>query len=566
MIALHSRNESTELEKDGQRSLIRPVGEHETHQTADELERQASKDKQYSTFTKGQKRAIIISVALAAFFSPLTGSIYLPTITTIADALDTSATNINLTVTTFLVLQGVSPMVVAGFSDHVGRRPAYFLCFVIYVVADLALSLNNTYSGLLGLRMLQSAGSSGTIALANGVVADLVTSAERGEYIAFTSLASVLGPTLSPIIGGLLSQSLGWHSIFWFLVIFSVVFAVPFMLFLPETCRKVVDDGSIPPPILNSNLSDRRRHANRRREGIEPDPLVAQKVREEYRLRFPNPLPSLKILIDPETALILIPSALALSSLFAIQTGASSAFKNIYGFNDIQIALMFIPLGAGGMISAATTGKVVDWNFRRHAKRVGVQIKKGVRNDLTDFPVEMARLQILLTLFSVAISTVIGYGWMLQAGRVSLAGPVVMFLLFGYCIIAAFQALNVLLVDIWPGKAAASTAANSLVRCLLGAASSAAIEPMRQAMGYGWAYTTLGLIGLTIIPAFLFLMKNGITMRKKKAARAKRRRERRGGEQRPETATGSDVLEKSDTTLDRREDEKKGEVMSVSAM
>lgn len=59
--------------------------------------------------------------------------------------------------------------------------------------------------------MLQAAGSSGTIALANGMVGDCITSAERGKYIAYASMGNLLGPTLSPILGGLLSQYLGWH-------------------------------------------------------------------------------------------------------------------------------------------------------------------------------------------------------------------------------------------------------------------------------------------------------------------------------------------------------------------
>lgn len=38
-----------------------------------------------------------------------------------------------------------------------------------------------------------------------------VTSAERGKYVAFATLGTLLGPTLSPILGGLISQYAGWH-------------------------------------------------------------------------------------------------------------------------------------------------------------------------------------------------------------------------------------------------------------------------------------------------------------------------------------------------------------------
>lgn len=109
------------------------------------------------------------------------------------------------------IIQGLAPMMIAGFSDKAGRRPAYFICFTIYILANLALALQNDYVALLVLRMVQAAGSSGTVALANGMVGDCIVSSDRGQYIAFASLGSILGPTLSPVLGGLLSEYLDWH-------------------------------------------------------------------------------------------------------------------------------------------------------------------------------------------------------------------------------------------------------------------------------------------------------------------------------------------------------------------
>ena len=61
-------------------------------------------------------------------------------------------------------------MMIAGFSDQAGRRPAYFIYFIVYIVANLALALQNNYVALLILRMLQSAASSGFNALSQGGV------------------------------------------------------------------------------------------------------------------------------------------------------------------------------------------------------------------------------------------------------------------------------------------------------------------------------------------------------------------------------------------------------------
>ncbi|THY72883.1 citrate synthase, partial [Aureobasidium pullulans] len=365
------------------------------------------------------------------------------------------------------------------------------------------------------LRCLQSGGSSGTIALANGVVGDIVTSAERGSYVAFASVSSILGPTLSPILGGLLSQYWNWHGIFWFLLAFGGVFFIPLFLFFPETCRNVVGDGSIPAPKLNWNITDNIRHANREKAGLKVDEKKQEELRKNYRLTFPNPLSTLVVLTDLESALILIASGLTLACFYAVSTGASTAFRSVYGFDDMQVALMFIPFGVGGIVSAFTTGKAVDWNYRRHAKINGFPFVKNKQQDMTEFPLEKARLEIALPLFYLGASTVLGYGWVMDK-HVSLAGPIILLFVMGYALTAAFQILNIIMLDVYPGRPAVASAANNIVRCELGAATSAAIVPMAKAMGNGWAYTLLAFILLAYSPALLLTMKSGVKWRRAK--------------------------------------------------
>ena len=90
--------------------------------------------------------------------------------------------------------RGLSPTFIGSISDKNGRRPAYMICFVIYLGANIGLTLQDSYPALVVLRFLQSSGSSGTIALGSAVVADIITRAQRGKYIGYASMGVTLGP------------------------------------------------------------------------------------------------------------------------------------------------------------------------------------------------------------------------------------------------------------------------------------------------------------------------------------------------------------------------------------
>ena len=91
------------------------------------------------------------------------------------------------------IFQGLAPAFIGELADTAGRRPAYFFCFVVYIAANVGLALQNSYAALFLLRCLQSTGSSATIALSSGVVADVATAAERGKYMGFVTAGSLLG-------------------------------------------------------------------------------------------------------------------------------------------------------------------------------------------------------------------------------------------------------------------------------------------------------------------------------------------------------------------------------------
>lgn len=137
----------------------------------------------YSVFTTGERRLTLTMASCAAFISPLSSSIYLPALNTLAHHYDVSNSLINLTVTSYLIFQGVGPTIFGNFADQAGRRPAYLTAFIIYLATNIGLALQNSYAALIVLRMLQSTGASASVVICMGVIADLTTTSNRGIYL-----------------------------------------------------------------------------------------------------------------------------------------------------------------------------------------------------------------------------------------------------------------------------------------------------------------------------------------------------------------------------------------------
>lgn len=491
----------------------------------------------YSVFTDWEKRGIVLGAAIGAFFSPLTAQIYLPALNVLSNEFHVTVSQINLTVTTYMIFQGLTPMFVGSFADSTGRRPAYFICFTIYIVANVGCALAPSYPALLVLRMLQSAGSSTTVALCQAVVADVVTSAERGHYVGYTSLPILLAPAIGPVIGGVLSQTVGWRFIFWILAILAGVVFVIHAFFLPETCREIVGDGSIRPHpayrtfwqlIKDFRQRRLRRHAQSDGASITHTESRTSTRRSLHMKKF-NVLASLIILFEKEMFLLLMYSSFVFTGFYCISTVMPTQLSAIYGLDEIEIGLMYLPMVGGSLLAAFVNGGLMNRNYRRHCRLRGVPYDKSKQQDLADFPIERARLEIGYPMLVLCVVITLAWGWAFEY-RAHIAVPCVLLFLFGWGAVGFSNTINVLLVDVNPGSAGAATASNNLTRCLVGAAATAVIGPMINGVGIGWSFTILGVLYVVFSPMLYLVLKNGVRWRKEKLERKLAEEERKNGE------------------------------------
>ena len=470
----------------------------------------------HSIFTSRQKKLIVIAAAFSGLFASWTAQIYLPALNNAARDLHTSTKKINLTVTSYMIFQGVTPIFIGGYADAMGRRPVYIICFVLYIAVDVALALTNAYGSLLALRSVQSITISSTQALCQGVVADISTSAERGQYAAFLALPTILGPSIGPVIGGAIAQFLGWRNIFWFLAITGGINLFILIAFFPETCRRIVGDGSILPRKANQTLLQlfRNRHKNRPHEPENGTPPPTSGV-ESPKAEFPwsRFLSALTLLFEKEMFLLSSYGGLLFAGLYAVGTAAPSLFAKYYGYNGLTIGLLYLPLAFGSVVAVVLVGKVLNWNFQRHAKRLNIIVVKGQYMDLSDFPIEKARVEVLVPPFVLSVIVITAWGWTVE-NRVSIGVVVVLVFLLGLGLSGVASVFSALITDIRPEKASAASASNNIIKFLLGAAMSAAIDPLISAVEPGKAFSIIASFYVVVSPCLVLVVKKGMRWRR----------------------------------------------------
>lgn len=163
--------------------------------------------------------------------------------------------------------------------------------------------------------------------------------------MAFANMGAMVGPAIGPVLGGVLSQYLGWKWIFWFLAIVAVLFFLFMLITYPETARNVVGNGSIQPSLWGMSLLNYLHFRKMERGlGTEERVLSRQRSREarseltgKRRLRWPNPLGAIHIILEKHSGLILLYNSLLYTAFYTVISSAPIMFHETYGFNDLQI-------------------------------------------------------------------------------------------------------------------------------------------------------------------------------------------------------------------------------------
>ncbi|KAI0107920.1 MFS general substrate transporter [Hypoxylon sp. NC0597] len=488
------------------RQLVSPKLDDAEKPNSDIAERIApSQPPPYSVFSTAQKKWIIFIAALAGWFSPASSFIYFPAIPFLARNTNVSVENINLTVTSYLIASGIFPAITGDAADRYGRRPVFIVCLFIYAAVNVGLAVQRSFVSLFVLRMIQSAAISGTLSIAYGITGDLTTLVNRGGYTGFVSIFLNTPPSVAPLISGLLLIRWSWPSIFWFSAIASTAVLLAIILFLPETRRSIVGNGSIRPPLINTSPIPILCPPTQRTDG--------QESHNKTQARWLNPISILSLLRNRATLVAVCCFGIYYTIYSCLQASLSTVFVESYNISGLVAGLSYLPFGVSCMISTFLAGKTIDRDYRKTAESRGISIDQFRGNDISKMPIEYARLRTNKYYIALCAPLVAGYGWAIQLNA-HMALPLVLQFLIGFTMQPLFTSLNTLLVDLHPERSSSVQAANNLVRCELGAAGLAVLDPMLRALGPGWCFVVFAIIHGLTLPALWILGKQGPNWRR----------------------------------------------------
>jgi len=160
------------------------------------------------------KRAALLTATLAAFITPFMGSSINIALPTIGNELSMDAVELGWVATAYLLTAAMFLVPIGKLSDIYGRRRIFSGGIVIYSLASLLAALTPTGAWLIGARIVQGAGGAMIFGTRVAILTSVFPSGERGKVLGINIAAVYLGLSLGPFIGGLLTQHLGWRSIF----------------------------------------------------------------------------------------------------------------------------------------------------------------------------------------------------------------------------------------------------------------------------------------------------------------------------------------------------------------
>ncbi|MAJ93307.1 MAG: Bcr/CflA family drug resistance efflux transporter [Rhodospirillaceae bacterium TMED63] len=188
-----------------------------------------------SSETPPSQLPLIVCLGLVAALAPLSIDMYLPSFPTIREEFATTAAQVQLTLSGYMLGFTLGQLGYGPLSDRFGRRPVLLSGIVLFIVMTILCATASSIESLSVYRFLQAVGGAAGTVLSRAIIRDQFSGTYMARAMSLMLMFILLAPMISPVIGGYLLVWIGWRAIFWMLVICGVLAIVVVMIGVPES-------------------------------------------------------------------------------------------------------------------------------------------------------------------------------------------------------------------------------------------------------------------------------------------------------------------------------------------
>ena len=183
---------------------------------------------------------LVVFLGMLTAITPLATDLYLPALPIMPGELNTTASNIQMTIGVMTFGVAIGQLFGGPISDTMGRKVPLIIGNLLCVISALICAYAPSIEILLLGRFLQGLTGSVGVVIAKAIARDFASGQELTKLFALLMMVNGLAPVLAPLVGGQLLLFTTWRIIFVILAVFSAILLVGSFLFresLPKEKR-----------------------------------------------------------------------------------------------------------------------------------------------------------------------------------------------------------------------------------------------------------------------------------------------------------------------------------------
>ncbi|MBS1579160.1 MAG: multidrug effflux MFS transporter [Bacteroidetes bacterium] len=193
---------------------------------------------------------VIFILGLLTAIGPFSIDMYLPSFPAIAKDFSTTVAHVSLSLSSFFIGISFGQLLYGPLLDKYGRKKPLYYGFILYIVASLGCAVALTGNTLIVLRLFQALGGCVGMVAARAMVRDLFSVEENAKVFSMLMLVVGVSPIIAPTVGGYLTATLGWHSIFIVLTVIGICILTLIHFYLPESRKGDKELSLLPKNII----------------------------------------------------------------------------------------------------------------------------------------------------------------------------------------------------------------------------------------------------------------------------------------------------------------------------